>query len=61
MAYVESGELRLIFDEEVLPESCGTGLGQSMNVPVVEQIVGIGVQTVGGKKIIHFTSVLANL
>ncbi len=46
MTYVESGKLRLIFDEEVLPESGGTGLWQSVNVPVVEQIVGISVQTV---------------
>ncbi len=48
--HVVTGKLRLVFDEEVLPEGGGAGLRQRVDVPVVQEAVGLGEGTEGAMK-----------
>jgi hypothetical protein len=45
--HVVTGKLRLVIDEEVLPEGRGAGLRQRVDVPVVQEVVGLGEWTKG--------------
>ncbi len=45
-----TGELCLVLDEEVLPEGGGAGLRQRVDVPVVQEAVGLGEGTEGAMK-----------
>ncbi len=42
-----TGKLCLVLDEEVLPEGGGAGLRQRVDVPVVQEVVGLGEWTKG--------------
>jgi hypothetical protein len=45
--HMVTGKLCLVPDEEVLPEGSGAGLRQRVDVPVVQEVVGLSEWTEG--------------